>query len=210
MTEISSGKLQSPYGIGQTGARWALSTLVLAVLLAVIAIPAFALKGDIGLSPGIYTRTADCATWSDAPAQFHRAKAIDDPVNGAWSPAEAEFYVIKYEADLAACTAWSEALAQFHRAKLIDDPVNGAWSPAEAEFYVTKYEADLAACTAWSEALARFYRAKPIDDPVNGAWSLAEAEFYVTKYGMDGESIVTLEENTLALLCDGEANSGRP
>ena len=210
MTERNIRKLQSPYRIRQTGARWAVSTLVLAVLLAVIAIPAFALQRDLGLSPGIDAWTTDCTTWSDAPVQSHRAMQVADPVNGAWSIAEAEFYMTKHGADLAACTAWSEALARFHRDKPVADPVNGAWSVAEAEFYVTKYGADLAACKTWSESLAQFHRTKPIDDPANGAWSLAEAEFYVTKYGMDGASMVTLEENTLASLCDAEANSGRP
>jgi hypothetical protein len=41
---------------------------------------------------------AECTTWSNAVDQFHIAKPIGDPANGAWSLAQAEFYVAKYGA----------------------------------------------------------------------------------------------------------------
>ncbi len=174
---------------------------LLAISLAMLAIPVSASGGEPNASPiteaGITTR----ATRSDALARFHRAKPVDDPVNGASSLAEAEFYVAKYGADGLAGTARREALARFHRAKPVADPVNGAWSLAQAEFYVAKYGAG---------GLARCHSAKPVDDPVNGAWSLAEAGFYVDRYGTDGPVIVTLEGSDRAFLCDAETNSVRP
>ena len=42
---------------------------------------------------------ADCKTWSDALAQFHRVKPLSDPANGAWSPAQAQYFVAQYGMD---------------------------------------------------------------------------------------------------------------
>jgi len=80
----------------------------------------------------------------------------DDPVHGAWSRAEAEFYAGQGSSDAKASPAGSD-----------DDPANGAWSRAEAEFYVDKGGSDAKASPAGSD-----------DDPANGAWTQAEAEFY--------------------------------
>lgn len=183
---------------------------LLAISLLLLAIPVSASGGEPNASPSTETSIAPCATGSDALIRFHRAKPVDDPANGAWSLAEAEFYAAKYGSDGLAGTALCEALARFHRAKPVDDPVNGAWSFAEAEFYLTTYGADLAACRSWPEALAQFHGAKPVDDPANGAWSHAEAEFYVAKYGSDGAVIVTLEDNARAFSCDTEPYSVGP
>ena len=131
MNERSSTKLLSPNGTRRAGARWAFSAVVLVVSLAVISMPAFAL-------PGIETSIATCTTWSDTLSQFHRAKPVDDPLNGASSLTEAEFYIAKYGLESMAATERCEALSQFHRAKLVDDPLNGASSFAEAELYIAE------------------------------------------------------------------------
>lgn len=62
MTDRRYAKLQNSNGTRQTGARWALSTLVLAVLLAVLAIPAFASQGELSLPQDIEARATDCTT----------------------------------------------------------------------------------------------------------------------------------------------------
>lgn len=42
---------------------------------------------------------AGCKTWSDALARFHRVKPLSDPANGAWSPAQTQFFVAQYGMD---------------------------------------------------------------------------------------------------------------
>ena len=42
---------------------------------------------------------AVCKTWSDALAEFHMVKPLSDPANGAWSPAQAQFFVAQYGTD---------------------------------------------------------------------------------------------------------------
>jgi hypothetical protein len=125
------------------------------------------------------------AAQSDTLPECRAAPPVDDPVNGVWSLAEADFYMARYGPDLLVCTASSEALARFHRPKPVNDPANGAWSLAEAESYAAKYGADPAASAPRSEALTRSQRGRSVDDPANAAWSLAEAEYYAAKYGVD-------------------------
>lgn len=184
---------------------------LLAISLVLFAAPVLASEGEPPNAASVpEAGVSTCASRSNALARFHRAKPVDDPVNGAWSLAEAEFYVAQYGvADLPGTTR-CEALARFHRTKPVDDPLNGAWTLPEVQIYLAKYGAEPAACTTWSEALARFHRTKPIADPVNGAWSLAEAEFYVTKYGAEDAGFTTLEENAQVSLCDAGTNSVRP
>jgi hypothetical protein len=140
--------------------------LVVLAISALLAIPVSAAQSD---------------TWPECRA----APPVDDPANGAWSLAEAEFYMARYGPDLLVCTASSEALARLHRPKPVNDPANGAWSLAEAEYYAAKYVADPVASAPRSEALTRSQRGRSVDDPANAAWSLAEAEYYAAKYGVD-------------------------
>jgi hypothetical protein len=171
---------------------------LLVISLAMVAVPVSAPAGE----PSTF--------WTsrvDIPASATR---VDDPANGAWSLAEAEYRAAKYGADPVAGALRSEALTQSHRGQSVDDPANAAWSLAEAEYYAAKYGADLVASTSRSEALARSHRGQPVDDPAIGAWSLAEAAYYVAKYRAEGVNTVTLVNDAGMPFGDAATKMNRP
>jgi hypothetical protein len=152
-----------------------------------------------------------------ALARFHGDKSpIIDPVNGAWSVAQAEFYratngaaayqISGSQRGIDASAARLQAQGEAYQAGIdMAAAVSAARLQAQGEAYLAVMEragADVAEeCAILSEALAKFHESKPIVDPANGAWSAAQAEFYVAQFGGADALVVSAENGALASLC---------
>jgi hypothetical protein len=172
MFKQSSTQLLSSYSKSQTIPRGIAQVRllgVLVVMLALIAVPV--VMADRGSDSGM----------AGALAQCDATKSADDPLNGAWSAAEAEFYAAGCSAGAESGTSASEATEQCEAAASADDPVNGAWSAAAAEFFAADCSTGGEAGTNASEATEKCEGAASADDPVNGAWSASAAEFYAAE-----------------------------
>ena len=160
-----------------TGGRWTPSSFVRVLLAAWL----------VALSIAIAVPTGDAIAGAD-----------DDPAQGAWSSAEAEYNSGTDSSDASASTVESNA-----------DPAQGAWSSAEAEYNsgtdssgasasTADFDADPAqGVSSLAEALfiaglggsdATASNAGFAADPAANAWSLAEAESIFVNHGQEGMS----------------------
>jgi len=183
MFKQSSTQLLSSYSNKQSGPRGTAPVRVLGmvvVMLALIAVPV--VMADSGSDTGT----------AGALAQCNSARSADDPLNGAWSTAEAEFYAAGCDAGAESGTSASEATEQCEAAAPTDDPVNGAWSAAAAEFLTAGCSTDVGAGTTAPDASEQCEGTASADDPVNGAWSASAAEFYTAACSLETDAQASL------------------
>ena len=90
---------------------------------------------------------------SDVLARFHRAKPVDDPLNGALSFAEAEFYVAKYGADVVASS--TRLAGGFSGDDAYDPAAGGLLALSTVTFAAS--QSDVAGCDTAGYAIAGGY-----------------------------------------------------
>ena len=183
MFSQNSTQLLSSYSDSQTKARGIAQVRVLAVLAVMLALIA---------APVVMADGGSEAGMAGALAQCDSAKSVDDPMNGAWSTSEAEFYADGCDAAEQSSTSASEGAEQCEAAAPTDDPVNGAMSAGAAEFLAAACSSDADAGTTASDASEQCEGAASADDPVNGAMSAGAAEFYAAACRLDAGAQASL------------------
>lgn len=126
-------------------------------------------SGDDAYDPaaGSLPAVSTAASSSEAAlARFHEVKSVDDPVNGAWSIAQAEFYFGKLGADVAASP--TELAASYSGDDAYDPAAGGLEAVSTFAFAASEDEA--ADCVTPEYTIAESYSGDDAYDPAAGGY----------------------------------------